>query len=164
MAGSLCFRNRSTASRGPIAARHRQIKFSLLISSWRPSGYRRACLISSPRRQHLAVEQHLEQQASCPRQSLTSSLLCKSVSDSLNDASASDQAATKAPRVCVLGAGVVGLTTALRLVERFPKADITIFAEKFGGDTTTAGAAGVWQPYKLSETPEDLVNRWVPGS
>jgi glycine/D-amino acid oxidase-like deaminating enzyme len=81
------------------------------------------------------------------------------VSDSVSQASGSSGAAAAAPKICVLGAGVVGLTTALRLLTRFPEADLTIFAEKFGGDTTTAGAAGVWQPYKLSETPEDLVDR-----
>eukprot|EP00775_Hariotina_reticulata_P012186 gene12186-12323_t len=46
------------------------------------------------------------------------------------------------------------------LLHALPKAHITIYAEKFGSDLTSHGAAGVWQPYKLSETPEVLTYRW----
>lgn len=64
------------------------------------------------------------------------------------------------PQVVVLGAGVIGLTAALRLCEELPKADITVIAENFDHDTTSAGAAGLWEPYKLSETPPELIRRW----
>jgi hypothetical protein len=78
---------------------------------------------------------------------------------STSPAAAGSSSPSTAPRICVLGAGVVGLTTALRLLQRFPEAHLTVYADKFGRDTTTAGAAGVWQPYKLSETPTELVYR-----
>jgi glycine/D-amino acid oxidase-like deaminating enzyme len=51
--------------------------------------------------------------------------------------------------VCVLGAGVAGLTTAVRIAEEVPGARVQVIAEKWSGDTTTHGAAGLWQPYKV---------------
>lgn len=46
----------------------------------------------------------------------------------------------------VLGAGVVGTTTALELQKRFPNADVTIVAEKFNRETTSDVAAGIFRP------------------
>jgi hypothetical protein len=51
---------------------------------------------------------------------------------------------------------------ACRLLQAVPEAQITIYASKFGSDVTTHGAAGVWMPYKLSETPEVLTDRLMP--
>lgn len=48
-----------------------------------------------------------------------------------------------------------------RLQQALPAAHITIYADRFGSDVTTHGAAGVWMPYKLSETPEALTDRSV---
>lgn len=48
-----------------------------------------------------------------------------------------------------------------RLLHTVPDAQVTIYASKFQSDVTTHGAAGVWMPYKLSETPEVLTDRWV---
>ncbi|PNH07508.1 D-aspartate oxidase, partial [Tetrabaena socialis] len=84
-------------------------------------------------------------------------------------------------RVCVVGGGVVGLTCALRLLQLNQDAadptaptattatttpaplarpiEVTVLAAGFGADTTTAGAAGLWGPYKLSGT-EALICRW----
>ncbi|EFJ40484.1 hypothetical protein VOLCADRAFT_69505 [Volvox carteri f. nagariensis] len=47
-----------------------------------------------------------------------------------------------------------GVPQALRPVE------VTVVGSGFGADTTTSGAAGLWGPYKLSDTPEHLINRW----
>ena len=44
----------------------------------------------------------------------------------------------------VLGAGVIGLTTAIRLAET--GADVTIYAENIGQETPSARATGVWSP------------------
>ncbi len=41
--------------------------------------------------------------------------------------------------ICVLGAGVIGLTTAVRLSREVPGARVTVLADRFGGDTTTSG-------------------------
>jgi glycine/D-amino acid oxidase-like deaminating enzyme len=53
-------------------------------------------------------------------------------------------------KITILGAGIVGLTTALRLYELVDsklqdKLDITIIAESFGEDTTTDGAGGLFR-------------------
>ncbi len=47
-------------------------------------------------------------------------------------------------RVAVVGAGVMGLTTALRLAET--GAEVTIYAREFPMETRSARATGVWSP------------------
>ena len=64
------------------------------------------------------------------------------------------------PKIAVIGAGVIGLTSAVRICEEVPQADVTIIAENFEQDTTSAGAAGLWEPYKLRDTPPELLTRW----
>ncbi|KAI8466088.1 MAG: hypothetical protein J3K34DRAFT_524846 [Monoraphidium minutum] len=67
----------------------------------------------------------------------------------------------KAPgHICVVGGGVAGLTTALRLLREIPGCCVQVYAEAWGNDLVTAGAAGYWEPYKLSDTPPDLVHKW----
>ena len=51
--------------------------------------------------------------------------------------------------VCVVGAGIIGLSTAVQLTElQLPGADIcvTLVSEKFSPDTTGDGAGGIWDP------------------
>ncbi len=48
------------------------------------------------------------------------------------------------PRVLVLGAGVVGLNTALRIQDQLPNATVTVRAERFSPDTTSNVAAGIF--------------------
>ena len=55
------------------------------------------------------------------------------------------------PKVAVVGAGVIGLSAALHLVEKFPKElDITVIAEKFSPETTSNKAAMAVTPPKFS--------------
>ena len=63
--------------------------------------------------------------------------------------------------ICVVGAGVIGLSTALRLRQELPHASVTIIAEHFLADTTSDGAAGLWEPYKLEDTPIEASNAWA---
>jgi len=69
------------------------------------------------------------------------------------------------PRICVVGGGVIGLTTALRVYETLPTASVTIAAEKIATDTTSEGAAGLWKPYAISGTDPALyvASRPSPG-
>ena len=60
--------------------------------------------------------------------------------------------AGKTHKIAVIGAGVMGLSTALRL-QSDPSLDITIIAEKFSPETTSDGAAGIWSPTFLGDTP-----------
>ncbi|KAJ9580270.1 hypothetical protein L9F63_004083 [Diploptera punctata] len=68
-------------------------------------------------------------------------------------------------RVGVLGAGVVGVTTATELQSQFPTANITIIADKFNNETTSEVAAGIFRP-NLSftgPTPE-ITSQWIRDS
>ena len=56
-------------------------------------------------------------------------------------------------RVAVIGAGICGLSTAIRLQAADPSLDITIFAETFSPETTSDGAAGFWEPVFMRDTP-----------
>ena len=60
-------------------------------------------------------------------------------------------------RIAVIGAGVVGLSTALNVQQRLPDADITIIADRFTTETTSHGAGGIFLPtYKAHpDTPKD---------
>lgn len=64
-------------------------------------------------------------------------------------------------KVCIVGAGVIGLSTALRLCHELDHVRVTVLADKFLSDTTSDGAAGLWEPYKLGSTPQHLVNAWA---
>lgn len=57
-------------------------------------------------------------------------------------------------KVAVVGAGIVGLGCATAIQERLPNLSVTIFAEKFSPGTTSDGAAGMFWPYYLNNTPK----------
>ena len=64
-------------------------------------------------------------------------------------------------KICIVGAGVVGLSCALKVVEELGEnADVTVVAEAFISQTTTYGSAGLWEPYQIAGTPDEDVNRW----
>ncbi|NXK85651.1 OXDA oxidase, partial [Formicarius rufipectus] len=54
-------------------------------------------------------------------------------------------------RVAVIGAGVMGLSSALCIHEQFqgllPELELQLYADRFTPHTTSDGAAGLWQPY-----------------
>uniref|UniRef100_F7F3Q4 D-amino-acid oxidase n=2 Tax=Macaca TaxID=9539 RepID=F7F3Q4_MACMU len=70
-------------------------------------------------------------------------------------------------RVVVIGAGVIGLSTALCIHERYHSVlqplDIKVYADRFTPLTTTDVAAGFWQPYLSdpSNPKEALTERGV---
>jgi D-amino-acid oxidase len=64
------------------------------------------------------------------------------------------------PRTVVIGAGVSGLSSALRLAEA--GAPVTIWARERPEATVSAVAAAVWYPYRVF--PEDLVLGWARRS
>lgn len=61
----------------------------------------------------------------------------------------------------VLGAGVVGLTTAIELKKEFPNAKISVLAEKFAQDTTSDGAAGLFRPGTSFYGPNIDITRYL---
>ena len=50
------------------------------------------------------------------------------------------------PTIAVIGAGVVGLTTAINIQKLLPSSSITIIADKFTSETTSHGAGGLFRP------------------
>lgn len=60
----------------------------------------------------------------------------------------------------VIGAGVVGLSTALELQNHYPNCRISIFAEKFGPDTTSDVAAGIFRPGASFSGPDETITRF----
>ena len=65
-------------------------------------------------------------------------------------------------KVAIVGAGVIGLSCATVIQERFPDVSLTIFAEKFSPATTSDGAAGLFAPYLLGDTPVEEVKQVAP--
>ena len=63
-------------------------------------------------------------------------------------------------RVIVVGAGVVGLTCAVRLLEAGLRADVV--ARDLPRETTSAVAAAMWYPYRA--LPQDRVTAWARTS
>ena len=54
-------------------------------------------------------------------------------------------------KVAVVGAGVIGLSAALHLTERFPSLlDVTVIADRFTPDTTSDKAGMMIMPVDLS--------------
>jgi len=60
------------------------------------------------------------------------------------------------PPVLVVGAGVIGLSTAIRLREKGHP--VTVWAKRFSPWTTSDVSAAIWYPYKAA--PEDKVQQW----
>ena len=53
---------------------------------------------------------------------------------------------TPAPSIAVVGAGVIGLATAVRVADALPRARVALVAASTAhADTTSAGAAGLWE-------------------
>src|SRR5215210_4260196 len=65
-----------------------------------------------------------------------------------------------AVRVIVVGAGVIGLTCAVRLLEAGHRVDVV--ARDLPLETTSAVAAAIWYPYRA--LPQDRVTAWSAAS
>ncbi len=68
--------------------------------------------------------------------------------------------ASSADRVIVVGAGVMGLTCAVRLLESGRRVDVV--ARDLPRETTSAVAASLWYPYRA--LPQDRVTAWAATS
>lgn len=62
----------------------------------------------------------------------------------------------------VIGAGIVGLNTALQLQEEFPNAQVTIIADRYEENTSSYVAAGIFRPGNGFLGPtEEITRKWV---
>lgn len=59
-------------------------------------------------------------------------------------------------RVCVVGAGVIGFSTAVCVAEALPFCSVTLLADKFSPDTTSDGAAGILFAAKFPGVQQSL--------
>ena len=68
-------------------------------------------------------------------------------------------------QLLVLGGGIVGLNTALRLQKDFPQAEVTIMAADWGENTVSGVAAGFFRatPSIRGPTP-DIAQQWTRES
>ena len=74
---------------------------------------------------------------------------------------------SKPQQVCVVGAGVVGLSTAVHLLERFPgKLDLTLVADKFSPHTVSDKATGIFIYSDLGVHSDQVEDgkRWLSTS
>lgn len=55
----------------------------------------------------------------------------------------------KPSSIAVLGAGVIGLATGIRLLNECPNVSVTMIADLTGSETTSQGSGGLWMPYTL---------------
>uniref|UniRef100_A0A914V6U7 FAD dependent oxidoreductase domain-containing protein n=1 Tax=Plectus sambesii TaxID=2011161 RepID=A0A914V6U7_9BILA len=62
--------------------------------------------------------------------------------------------------ICIVGSGIIGLSTALAIQDKEPRAKVTLVAESFSPDVTSDVAAGYWRPYLLSDPRTDVLRRW----
>lgn len=63
------------------------------------------------------------------------------------------------PKVAVVGAGIVGLSTAINILKQLPSAEVTIIADRFDKKTTSHGAGGLFRPnvdHLLGVQPETV--------
>ncbi|XP_046652866.1 D-aspartate oxidase-like [Daphnia pulicaria] len=65
-------------------------------------------------------------------------------------------------QICVLGAGIVGMTTAFMMKEKHTKWDVTIIADKFEQDTLSDIAAGIFRPSTSFKGPtSEITKQWL---
>ncbi|XP_041988917.1 D-aspartate oxidase [Aricia agestis] len=70
-----------------------------------------------------------------------------------------------APRVAVVGGGVVGMTVIRVLQAELPRAQVTLIAENLGDDTTSCVAAGIFRPGTSFRGPTpEITQRWIDDS
>lgn len=66
--------------------------------------------------------------------------------------------------ICVVGAGVVGLSTALAIQQNIPSTNVTIVADKFLNDTLSFGAGGYFRPEVNIGPDRETIRRWAQTS
>ncbi|XP_039992861.1 D-aspartate oxidase [Xiphias gladius] len=70
----------------------------------------------------------------------------------------------KSVQVAVVGAGVIGLSTAVCIAEALPLCAVTLLAERFSPDTTSDGAAGLLFAAEFPDIPLERQRRWFKDS
>ena len=58
-------------------------------------------------------------------------------------------------KVCVVGGGVIGLSTAVNIVDNISNVEVDIIAEKFSPNTTSDISGGWWEPHDIKDLITD---------
>lgn len=66
--------------------------------------------------------------------------------------------------ICVIGAGVVGLSTALKILSTIPSVRVTIVADKFLDNTLSFGAGGFFRPEINIGRDRQSIEQWASDS
>lgn len=61
--------------------------------------------------------------------------------------------------ICVLGAGIVGMTTAYMIKQKHSQWDVTIIADKFNEETLSDIAAGIFRPSTSFSGPNSEITK-----
>ncbi len=61
-------------------------------------------------------------------------------------------------KIAIVGAGIIGITCATRILEFYPETQLTIISENNCPSTTTSAiSAGLWMPYCVSGCDEEML-------
>ncbi|XP_060066892.1 D-aspartate oxidase-like [Ylistrum balloti] len=64
-------------------------------------------------------------------------------------------------KICVIGAGVIGLSTAVCIQQELSThVTVTIVADKFSPNTTSDGSGGFWGPHLVNPEQAGDINKW----
>ncbi|KAJ8718305.1 hypothetical protein PYW08_002542 [Mythimna loreyi] len=63
-------------------------------------------------------------------------------------------------KIAVIGAGVIGLTCAVKIKETYKDLDVVLISSEFSPNTTGDGSGGLWLPYLCGSTPYNLIEKW----
>ena len=61
-----------------------------------------------------------------------------------------------ATQVCVVGAGIMGVSTAYNILTSIPGSKVTIISDQFVPNNTSSKAAGIWYPQFLNDNSREL--------
>merc|ERR1712002_3763 len=64
-------------------------------------------------------------------------------------------------KIVIIGSGVSGFSSAACIKDKIPSSDVTIIAEKFMPDITSAAAAGLIGLHCVGNSPTELLLKWV---
>jgi len=64
-------------------------------------------------------------------------------------------------KVCVIGAGVIGVSSAFQIQQKFPQIQVDLIAEKFSPKNTSDVAAGYWRPPNVSQNLQGKYLQWA---
>ena len=61
----------------------------------------------------------------------------------------------------MVGAGIIGTTTAFRLKKKYPDVELSVVADQLSPNTTSDIAAGWWEPHLDPDTHPQRVRKWA---